>query len=361
MKKLGLLLLFVLVSGMSWLLLAPAPIEPQAWTPPPAPPLTGPYAPNERLKGIEKLALGVGHGPEGVALDAQGRVLAGYADGRIVRLDPASNHIEVLGNTGGRPLGLAMAADGTVLIADAEKGLMELRPGADPQVLSTAAGGKPFRFVDDVAVSADGRFVYFTDASARFGLHEVHTDFLEHGGSGRLLRFDRQQRQTSVLLDGLYFPNGVALGPDEDYLLVNETQTYRVLRYWLRGESQGNADVLIDNLPGLPDNLSFNGRDRIWVALFSPRIEALDEMLPKPWLRRILSRLPSSENRESPEPVMKSFVLALDLQGRVIESLQYEGTDGYAPITSVEEHGETLYFGSLTYPAIGRLRLDGER
>jgi sugar lactone lactonase YvrE len=355
MKKLALALLLLLVLGVGWMAWAPAVIEPRAWTPPPAPALAGPYAPNERLKDIEKLALDAGQGPEGVSLDVQRRVIAGYADGRIVRLDPASDRIEELANTGGRPLGTAVAADGTIFIADAVKGLMELAPSGALRVLSGELEGAAYRFVDDVAVSADGAQLYFTDASARFGLHHVMEDFLEHAGSGRVLRYDRSSGRVTVLLDGLFFPNGVALGPKDEYLLINETQTYRILRYWLQGPKAGTQDVLIENLPGLPDNLSFNGRDRFWVALYSPRVPAMDSLLPHPWLRKILIRLPESTR---PKPAMKAFVLGLDLDGRVVENLQYEGPGAYAPITSVEQQDGSLYFGSLSYPAIGRLRME---
>ncbi|WP_246358471.1 strictosidine synthase family protein [Paenibacillus phytorum] len=36
-------------------------------------------------------------------------------------------------------------------------------------------------------------------------------------------------KQTTVLLEGLYFANGVALSADEDYVLVAESYHYRKL------------------------------------------------------------------------------------------------------------------------------------
>lgn len=353
MKTLLLLILLVLAGAAGWAIRAPGPIEPQAWTPPTVPPLEGVYARNDRLKAIEKLAVGAGNGPEGVALDREGRVYAGYVDGRVVRLDPASGQLTELGNTGGRPLGTVIGPAGEVYVADADKGLLQIDHG-QVKVLSTTAGGKPFRFVDDVDVSADGNALYFSDASARFGIHELMSDVLEHGGSGRLLRYDRTSGETTVLQDGLYFPNGVALGPNEDYLLFDETARYRVSRLWLKGDKAGTVERLIDNLPGFPDNLSYNGRDRIWVAIYAPRAAALDQMLPHPWLRKLVVHLPAWTQ---PKPKIQAFVLGLDLDGKVVENLQYDAPDALAPITSVEQAGDWLYFGSLAYPAIGRLRL----
>lgn len=355
MKRILLWALLVLLLAAGAAVLLPGPIEPQAWTPPRAPAADGVYAPNSQLQAIEKLAADAGAGPEGVSLDREGGVIAGYLDGRVVRLDPASGQVRELGNTGGRPLGTAVGPDGTIFVADAIKGLLELRDG-QVRVLTTSANGLPFRFVDDVDVSADGNFLYFTDASARFGIHELMHDVFEHGGTGRLLRYDRRSGETVVLLDRLYFPNGVALGPAEAYVLVNETQTYRILRYWLKGANLGRVDVLIDNLPGIPDNLSFNGRDRFWVALYSPRIAALDAALPHPWLRKLLLRLPAALH---PKPAMEARLLALDLEGKVVAYPQYQGADVYAPITSVEQADDVLYLGSLSYPAFGRVRLPG--
>jgi len=352
MKKL-LLVLLVLIAGLGALAVLPGPIEPQAWTPGKAPPLEGVYARNDRLKAIEKLAVDQGRGPEGVALDRQGRLYAGYLDGRIVRLDPAGGgKPEELGNTGGRPLGMVVGPAGEVFVADADKGLVQVENGAI-KLLSTTAGGKPFRFVDDVDISADGNLLYFSDASARFGIHELMHDVLEHGGSGRLLRYDRTTGETTVLQDGLYFPNGVALGPNEDYLLFDETARYQVSRLWLKGDKAGTVERLIENLPGFPDNLSFNGRDRIWVAIYAPRSADLDRMLPLPWLRKIAVHLPESVQ---PKPKIQAFALGLDLDGKVVENLQYDGPDALAPITSVEQQGEWLYFGSLVYPAMGRMK-----
>ncbi|HEY8189014.1 MAG TPA: hypothetical protein VIF64_23310, partial [Pyrinomonadaceae bacterium] len=44
---------------LGYLLLWPVPISPQAWTPPPAPSLTGQYQLNSSLAGIERLSLGL--------------------------------------------------------------------------------------------------------------------------------------------------------------------------------------------------------------------------------------------------------------------------------------------------------------
>jgi sugar lactone lactonase YvrE len=255
--------------------------------------------------------------------------------------------------TGGRPLGLTLTPSGALVIADARRGLLQL-DGKELRVLATEADGVPFGFTDDVDVAGDGK-VYFSDASHKFGYGRHMIDILEHGPNGRLLEYDPATGKARTLLGGLSFANGVALGPDDAYLLVNETSKYRVLRYWLKGDKAGTHEVFIDNLPGFPDNITFNGRDRFWLAIFAPRDALLDSLLPgNQYLRTVIAKLPKFLQ---PRPKMHSFALGLDLDGKVSANLQYAGDDAYAPITSVREHGGYLYFGSLTYPAIGRMAL----
>jgi sugar lactone lactonase YvrE len=356
MKKRVVVTLAVLVAlSAAYLLAWPTGMEPVAWTPPPAPSLTeGMYAYNEKLKGIQKLAVGVGAGPEGVNVDAIGRVYAGYKDGRIVVLSPDGASYSEMADTGGRPLGITFSPGGGIVIADAKKGLLHF--GQKLRRLANEADGVPFGFTDDVDNTRLDKNVYFTDASSKFGYGKHMRDLLEHGGNGRLLQYNVKTKQTRVLMSGLHFANGVAVGPDDAYVLVNETGEYRILRYWLKGEKAGTHDVFIDNLPGFPDNLSYNDRGLFWVAIFAPRDAMLDEMLPGNfYLREVVSKLPALFQ---PRPKKHAFVLGIDVDGKVIANLQYAGDDAYAPITSVRQKGPWLYFGSLTYPAIGRLPLN---
>src|SRR5687768_15209904 len=112
MKTVIAALLLLLGAGLLYLLTWPVPIAPVAWTPPAAPSLDGPYASNDRLAAAQRLAEGVGHGPEALALDAQGRVHTGYVDGRVMRFEADGSQGVELANTGGRPLGLKFAPDG---------------------------------------------------------------------------------------------------------------------------------------------------------------------------------------------------------------------------------------------------------
>ena len=99
--------------------------------------------------------------------------------------------------------------------------------------------------VQSVAVSKNGRYVYFTDSSqiavqtdfrdcATFS--NARADAVATSCTGRLIRYDTQTRKSEVLLRGLSFANGIALSEDESFLVVAETSAYRLRQYWLTGK-----------------------------------------------------------------------------------------------------------------------------
>ena len=344
---------FVAIVGLLliYLLFWPVPIDPAAWTPPEAPAQTGVYEPNSRLAVVERFGTGAGVGPEDVAIDGQGRIYCGMEDGRIMRFQADGSQHEVFADTEGRPLGLHFDAAGNLVVCDAYKGLLSITPDGSIIVLSTEQGGVPFRLTDDVDIAADG-IIYFSDASFKFTWTEHMADLMEHRPNGRLLAYDPSTKTTRLVLDKLYFANGVAVSPDQSFVLVVETGKYRVQRYWLTGPRKGESDIFIDNLPGFPDGISSNGKDTFWLALIhGPETRKdMDSILPQPFIRKILMRLPESASA----PKDDGFVLGLDIDGRVIHNLQ-DPSGSYVQITSVQEHDGMLYLGSFVDDAIGRL------
>lgn len=351
--RIATLILLIIAALAIYLLLAPVSITPGAWTPPAAPALTGQYQQNTRLSAIEKLTLGDGHKPEDIALDAQGRIYAGYEDGRIVQLQPDGTQPRLIANTQGRPLGLIFDHNGNLIVTDAIKGLLAVSPAGEIEVLATESDGVKFGCLNDLDVAADGT-IYFTEASHKYPMSAFATDILEHQPNGRLMAFDPQTQKPRTLLKGLYFANGVAVSPDQTFVLVAETGKYRIQRLWLKDPKEGMVDTFIDNLPGFPDGISSNGTDKFWVAIVTPRQALFDKLLPHPFLRKVIFRMPKFLQ---PAPERYSFVVALNGQGRVVENLQNGASDCYAQIANVVEHDGKLYFGSIGEDTIGRYAL----
>jgi len=368
-KWLVLFVLLLLAAVLLYLLLWPVPIAPAAWTTAPAPALSGDYEKNSRLANVQRLSLGAGFAPEDLAIDSEDRIYAGLDDGRIMRLRADGTSPELFADTKGRPLGMKFNYNGNLILADANKGLLSISPSGSITVLSTEANGVAFRCTNDLDIGADGT-IYFTDASSKFPLSNYKADILEHQPNGRLLAYDPKTKLTQVILSHLRFANGVAVSPDQSFVLVVETGKYRVHRVWLNrgpterffvqswnwpnGPKYGRSDIFIDNLPGFPDGLSSNGSDKFWLALVTPRDATLDKLLPHPFLRKIVYRLPAFLQ---PAPKRYSFAVALDPDGRVVENLQDGSPQCYAQIANVVEHQGFLYFGSIGESALGRFPL----
>jgi streptogramin lyase len=308
-------------------------IDPVVWQPPAAPGRARQRRSAVPLPPLRILEV-LGRGPEDVLPDPEGRVLTGVADGRILRLTPDGRHVEVVADTGGRPLGLEWLPDGALLVCDARRGLLRVDGGAVEEL----AGG--FAFCNNAAVAADGT-IYFSDSTDRIGIDHWKGELLQHSGTGRLLRRGLGA-ETTVLLTGLEFANGVALTPDGTAVIVAETTAYRLTRWSV---ADGTASVFVDNLPAFPDNIATGSDGLVWVTMASPRDPVLDRLLPRPpVLRKAVWALP---DRLLPREQHTVWVRAYAPDGSLVHDLQAPG-DRFGLVTGVREVGGTVWLGSLT-------------
>lgn len=233
-----------------------------------------------------------------------------------------------------------------------------------------------------MAVSKSGD-IYFTDSSSDFQLVDgVYT--LLVNPSGRLFHYNRQTKQTKMLIDELFFANGVALSPNEDFVVVSETGASRLQRYYLKGAQAGQIDMFIDRLPGATDNLTPDN-DGIWVPLvmgvdnehpaiwqsaaqaplvrkFLARVIALIE-LPFKLIENLYPNLYSKTvvhllgNFEMiPVQVARQTIVRVDWNGKIVGALH--GFDNSInAVAHVLEDGDYLYLGSFSNKFLGRAKL----
>lgn len=329
------------------------PIAPHRWRPPTSPPRARRSYGTHRLGPVRRIEL-PGHGPEDVTLDDAGRIYAGLADGRVIRVAPDGGAVQTLSSTGGRPLGLEWARDGRLLVCDAHRGLLGLDTdsGAIETIVRTV-NGIPMKFCSNAAAASDGT-IYFTDSTRRFGFDDNYAEILEHSCTGRLLRLAPGAREPEVLLDGLAFANGLTLAPDESFALIVETFEYRVARLWLTGQRVGQRDSLLDNLPGVPDNMSTGSDGLFWIAVSIPRNAALDALLALPGVvRQLIYQLPQALQ---PRPAQTLWVIAVDADGTIRYDLQADG-GVFSLVTGVCERGGRVYLSSYEQPALATFEL----
>lgn len=161
----------------------------------------------------------------------------------------------------------------------------------------------------------------------------------------RVIVYDPKSQNTSQLVGGLRFPNGVLVSHDKSFLLIAEFLMARIMkcaghlfssllfcslhklsshltwtrcssswlqldvvqlniqkylwmwwndRYHLSGEHAGELEVFADNLPGCPDNLSPSSDGGYWVALGQVRhagkwFNMFDVLASRPWARRLIA------------------------------------------------------------------------
>lgn len=324
-------------------------IEPAPYAPPIAPKMEGALRENSALSSVKLLAEGKLNGPEDIAVDNNGTVYTGLEDGRIVKIS-SDGEVVTFAETGGRPLGLQWGPRGDLIVADGGRGLLTVNLEGEVTVLVPRAETVPLEMADDLDVSSSG-LIYFSDATGSEVGMDYYQDLMIHRPLGRLLRFNYYTDDLEVLLTGLYFANGVALSPDEDFVLVSEMSEYRITRLWLKGPRVGDRDVFADNLPGFPDGISGDGDGNYWVAMVSPRMWFVDNIvLPNLWLRKLLMHFPTWTRLSG---ASYGFIIQLNSEGEIVESLHDPSGKSLSGITNVIERDGKLYIGTLEGDAVG--------
>lgn len=368
-KRLALAVAAFLVLLVAYLLLWPVPVQPLAWRAPAAPGYVGPHAANTRLANLRTIDIGKEAGPEHLAFGPDGKLYAAMASGSIVRMNADGSGQETFANSGGRVLGFDFDAQGRLIAADAMKGLLAIGPDGKVTVLADRVrDGEPIRYADGVVVAPDGQ-IFLTDASTRFapaqwgGTFEASVlDILEQSSTGRVLAHDPRTGSTRVVARGLSFANGIALSADGRSLLVAETGKYRVWKIAAAARDldvsrpSPQAQVLLDNLPGYPDNLMRGLDGRIWLGFAKPRNPVIDDMAGKPFLRKVTLRLPRAM---WPVPKAYGHVIAFTEDGRIVADLQ-DPSGAYPETTAVTETRERLYVQSLHARVLGWLPRKGD-
>lgn len=351
MKKILIGFIGLLGLGALYLTLAPVPIEPENWNAPANAGYVGDFASNTDLANLERIELPESPGPEDAAV-LDGMIYATSQVGDITRVNPKTGAVEIVTNTGGVPLGIEVAGN-TLYIADAHKGLLSLTADGTLTILTDEVDGTPILYADDLDVS-DGGIIYFSDASTKFGAKASGStmagsllEIMESKGTGRVLAYNPQSDETTVIADGLVFPNGVAMHPDGD-ILVNETGRYRVLKI---NQQTGAMTDWIANLPGFPDNINPGPDGTFFLGLISPRSAWLDANAGKPGMRKLAMRLPPSMR---PKAQHYGHIVQLDADGNVLRTFQ-DPAGEYHDATGAIIHDGMLYVTSLHEDALARM------
>lgn len=331
----------------AYLLLWPVPVDPVAWHAPVNLGYVDPFASNHLLKSATGIDLAGFEGPEDATLGHDGRIYVTTTGGTILRIQ--NRGVSEFVNVGGRPLGIETNHDGSILVANAVSGIQRIGRDGSITTLLDEIDQQPLENANNLGIGPDG-VIYFSQSSTKFTATEFGgsyqaslLDILEHGGHGNIYAFDPAAGSVEHLMAGLNYANGVAVSEDGSFLLVAETGHYRILKYWLNGELEGFTEVLIDNLPGFPDNIKSGMNGRFWVGFAAPRSDVIDRFSDRPLLRKVIQRLPAFVR---PKAVPFSHVVAIDGDGDVLMNM-HEPDARFPTLTGALETRDSLYLTTL--------------
>lgn len=193
---------------------------------------------------------------EGPALDRAGRLYCvDIPHGRIFRIEAGT--WETFAEYDGNPNGLKIHRDGRIFVADHKLGLLVFDPDTGARsVLAEGTSEGPFRGVNDL-VFADNGDLYFTDPGES-GFDQP---------DGRVLRLNAGGG-IDLVYDGLPYPNGLVLTPQQNVLYVGVTRSLQVLRLPLRDGRVVKSGVFLQLSGGLagPDGMAVDAQGGIVVV-----------------------------------------------------------------------------------------------
>lgn len=199
--------------------------------------------------------------PEGPAFDSAGNLyVVNYkriGDIAVIRPDGGTEVWLDLGESEAN--GMAYSPDGRIIACDDAKQRIisiDMKTKEVSVVVDSHEGG-PFNRPNDIVLSDNGD-IFFTDP-----------DRVNETSGGRVFRYSQSERKLYLLVDGLAFPNGLAVAPDRSALYVASTVRRNVTRYPLidsgRKAGPGQEIFLMSGGNG-PDGIELDEKGNLYVT-----------------------------------------------------------------------------------------------
>lgn len=196
--------------------------------------------------------------PEGIAVGPDGWIWCSSENGQILRVSPDGKTIEDVASTGGFTLGLAFDGDQALYVCDNKYAAIFRLDLATRQLEKFSTPG--IRIPNYPVVDKHFNRLLVSDSygSGQSGPGVWSYDL--NTGKGQLW-YDKPMQ----------FANGMALSDDHQSLLVCETFARSIVRIPIhQNGSAGQAELVSNNLPGLPDGLALDDQGNIFVGCYEP-------------------------------------------------------------------------------------------
>jgi sugar lactone lactonase YvrE len=167
------------------------------------------------------------------------------------------------------------------------------------------------------------------------------------------------RRNSHCAAHGPRLANGVALAPDESFLLVAETIGYRILKFWLKGPRAGQWVEFVTGTPGFPDNISLSESGLVRVSLPAPRVRYWISCSPGTrFCGSWRTGFRNGCNPRQAEDVV--WVRAYHPDGKLVHDIRTKHPR-LSFITAVAESGGTVCLASAHHDVLGRIGLSQDR
>lgn len=156
------------------------------------------------------------------------------------------------------------------------------------------------KFCNDLAISRDGKRIYWSEPFAYPGASMgggAVAEAISLGENGMLWRMDLETGVVSLIAQGYSFIDGVLLEYDKDSkvessVLVTETIKFDIVRFYLTGDKVGKDEVVLKDLPGMPDGLDRDKDGNILIGMLKKRSGFNNALYAHPFLRSFMLRMP---------------------------------------------------------------------
>jgi gluconolactonase len=204
-------------------------------------------------------------GPEGPAIDAQGRLhLVSAEDASIIRVS-SEGDLSQIATTDGRPNGLLFNKNGEMFVADAKrKAILRIGSNGKTEVFVDEFDGTQFGGPNDLCFLPNGDLL-FTDPIRRPQPDPAISPVYRVTPDGTVTAF----------ANDLAFPNGIAVSVDGTQVFVSESRAQRLVAFTIDESGQLLDQQLIRRFrePGNPDGMAVDVKGNILQTL--PGIRAI--------------------------------------------------------------------------------------
>jgi sugar lactone lactonase YvrE len=182
--------------------------------------------------------------------------LSDMGAGEVVAVDLAGNS-EVIARVPAMPMGIGWLPDGRLLIVSSRDGLLLRREAEGPLVPHADLNGLADHAWSDMVVDGRGN-AYIGNIGFEFPGGEFAP------GTVVLITPDGSARQ---VVDGVAFPNGMAVTPDNSTLILAESFGNRLTAFDIAADGGlSNRRVWADLDGGFPDGICLDADGAVWYA-----------------------------------------------------------------------------------------------